>query len=268
MTAEPKPEVPAVQGEQEDVRESQPVEKKNTTVQTEQKEYFPTVWEEEKPSRPIRTSLVVSGITGTSGAQDNSTGSGMHKAPSIILPTTETGIKERNKPSRYGLPVSAGVGVKIDFTPRWSLGIGLNYTYLSRTFEGTYTRVNELGFVDIPVTSDIRNSQHFIGIPVNAYYNIIDSRRVNFYAYAGGAAEKCVYDKYLVLSNSIIHKEAAKGLQFSANIGLGAEFMIGEYVGLYLDPSLRYYFDCGQPKSIRTEQPLMLGFELGFRFRL
>lgn len=268
MTAEPKPEVPAVQGEQEDVRESQPVEKKNTTVRTEQKEYFPTVWDEEKPSRQIRASLVVSGITGTSGAQDNSTRSGMHKAPSIILPTTETGIKERNKPSRYGLPVSAGVGVKIDFTPRWSLGIGLNYTYLSRTFEGTYTRVNELGFVDIPVTSDIRNSQHFIGIPVNAYYNIIDSRRVNFYAYAGGAAEKCVYDKYLVLSHSIIHKEAAKGLQFSANIGLGAEFMIGEYVGLYLDPSLRYYFDCGQPKSIRTEQPLMLGFELGFRFRL
>lgn len=268
MTAESKSEAPAVQGRQEDVRESQPVEKKNTTVQTEQKEYFPTVWDEEKPSRQIRASLVVSGITGTSGAQDNSTRSGMHKVPSVILPTTETGIKERNKPSRYGLPVSAGVGVKIDFTPRWSLGIGLNYTYLSRTFEGTYTHVNELGFVDIPVTSDIRNSQHFIGIPVNAYYNIIDSRRVNFYAYAGGAAEKCVYDKYLVLSNSIIHKEAAKGLQFSANIGLGAEFMIGEYVGLYLDPSLRYYFDCGQPKSIRTEQSLMLGFELGFRFRL
>ena len=268
MTAESKSEAPAVQGRQEDVRESQPVEKKNTTVQTEQKEYFPTVWDEEKPSRQIRASLVVSGITGAAGTQDNSTRSGMHKAPSVILPTTETGIKERNKPSRYGLPVSAGVGVKIDFTPRWSLGIGLNYTYLSRTFEGTYTHVNELGFVDIPVTSDIRNSQHFIGIPVNAYYNIIDSRRVNFYAYAGGAAEKCVYDKYLVLSNSIIHKEAAKGLQFSANIGLGAEFMIGEYVGLYLDPSLRYYFDCGQPKSIRTEQPLMLGFELGFRFRL
>ena len=266
---ESKSEVTTIQREEEEVRENKPTAKEETSVQTQEKEYFPEVWEDEdKPSRQIRTSLVVSGITGASGSQDNSTRSGMHKAPSVILPTTETGIKERNKPSRYGLPVSAGVGVKIDFTPRWSLGIGLNYTYLSRTFEGTYTRVNELGFVDIPVTSDIRNSQHFIGIPVNAYYNIIDSRRVNFYAYAGGAAEKCVYDKYLVLSNSIIHKEAAKGLQFSANIGLGAEFMIGEYVGLYLDPSLRYYFDCGQPKSIRTEQPLMLGFELGFRFRL
>lgn len=268
IVIEAEPETPAVESTEEVIRENQPVEKKSTPVQDEQKEYFPTVWEQEKPSRQIRTSLVVSGITGASGSQNSSTSSGMHKAPSVILPTTETGIKEKNKPSRYGLPVSVGAGVKIEFTPKWSLGIGLNYTYLSRTFEGTYTHVNELGFVDIPVTSDIRNSQHFIGIPVNAYYNIIDSRHVNFYAYAGGTAEKCIYDKYLVLSNSITHKEAAKGVQLSANIGLGAEFMIGEHVGLYLDPSLRYYFDCGQPKSIRTEQPLMLGFELGFRFRL
>ena len=65
-----------------------------------------------------------------------------------------------------------------------------------------------------------------------------------------------------------MHKEPDKGVQLSANFGFGAEFMLGEHLGLYLDPSLRYYFDCDQPKSIRTEQPLMLGFELGFRFRL
>ena len=91
---------------------------------------------------------------------------------------------------------------------------------------------------------------------------------MNFYAYAGGAVEKCLYDKYTILSNSIVHKEVAKGVQLSANIGVGVEFMLGEHLGLYLDPSLRYYFDCNQPKSIRTSQPLMLGFELGFRFNL
>ena len=71
-----------------------------------------------------------------------------------------------------------------------------------------------------------------------------------------------------VNGSPIIHKEKAKGVQLSANVGIGVEFMLGKYVGLYVDPSLRYYFDNGQPKSIRTAQPLMLGFEMGIRARL
>ena len=91
---------------------------------------------------------------------------------------------------------------------------------------------------------------------------------MNLYAYAGGTVEKCIADKYEVLSTSIVHTEKPKGIQLSANLGIGVEFMIGEHLGLYLDPSLRYYFNNGQPKSIRTVQPLMLGFETGLRIRL
>jgi hypothetical protein len=57
-------------------------------------------------------------------------------------------------------------------------------------------------------------------------------------------------------------------MQLSANIGMGAEFMVGKHLGIYIDPSLRYYFDNDQPKSIRTAQPLMFGFEMGLRARL
>lgn len=241
---------------------SKPVQEKTAI------ESFPDIWEDEHLNgKQIKTAVIVSGITGASGSQGKAQ-SGILKAPALTLPPAETGIKERNTQSTYGLPVSVGAGVKIEFTPRWSLGVGVNYTYLTRTFSGTYTHVNEAGTIDDLITSDIRNSQHYIGIPVNAYYNIVNSKHVNFYAYAGGAVEKCVYDKYLVLTNSVVHKEPAKGVQLSANLGVGAEFMLGQHIGLYIDPSLRYYFDCDQPKSIRTAQPLMLGFELGFRFRL
>ena len=250
---------------------SKPVQEKTAPKRTDKKaaiESFPDIWEDEHLNgKQIKTAVIVSGITGASGSQGKAQ-SGMLKAPALTLPPAETGIKERNTQSTYGLPVSVGAGVKIEFTPRWSLGVGVNYTYLTRTFSGTYTHVNEAGTIDDLITSDIRNSQHYIGIPVNAYYNIVTSKHVNFYAYAGGAVEKCVYDKYLVLTNSVVHKEPAKGVQLSANLGVGAEFMLGQHIGLYIDPSLRYYFDCDQPKSIRTAQPLMLGFELGFRFRL
>ena len=263
-----------------EIREASPIEELiEESVQTpavepakeyaaEEKVYFPEVWEdEETQSRRVKTAFTVSGITGASSSQ-NSSGTGINRAPAVILAPTKTSIREKENQPKYGLPVSVGAGVKFEFTPKWSLGVGLNYTNLSRTFSGTYTHVNEAGAIDNIVNSDIRNSQHYLGIPVNAYYNIVDSKHVNFYTYAGGTVEKCLSDKYNVLSDKIIHKEPAKGVQLSANLGLGAEFMIGEHAGLYIDPSVRYYFDCDQPKSIRTAQPLMFGVELGFRFRL
>ena len=224
-------------------------------------------WGEEIPERKVKTSVVVSGITGAAGSESSS-GNGILKTPSVILTPTKTGIKEKENQTTYNLPISVGAGVKFDFTPRWSLGVGLNYTCLSRTLNGTYTHVAEDGSIDNLITSDIRNSQHYLGIPVNAYYNIVNNDIVNFYTYAGGTVEKCVYDKYLILTGNVVHKEPAKGVQLSANIGVGAEFMLGKHLGLYLDPSLRYYFDCDQPKSIRTAQPLTFGVEVGLRFKL
>ena len=181
---------------------------------------------------------------------------------------TKTGIEEKESQTKYSIPVAVGAGVRIELSPRWSIGAGLNYTNLTRTFKGTYTHVDEDGKIDNTITSDIKNSQHYIGLPVNAYFNIISSKHVNFYASAGGTVEKCVYDKYLILTDNITHKESVKGVQLSAGLGIGAEFMLGQHLGLYIDPSLRYYFDCNQPKSIRTAQPLMFGVEAGFRFKL
>lgn len=235
-------------------------------VKTE-KEYFPEDWGEETPERKAGISLVVSGLASTNDAQ-NQNRIGPMKAPSVNPAPKKTGITETSTKSTYGIPVSFGAGVKIDFSEKWSLGVGANYTLLARKFYGKYTKVNEAGGIENSISSDIRNTQHFVGIPVNAYYSIVNKDNINLYAYAGGTVEKCVSDDYNVLGTSIYHKEKAQGVQLSADAGIGVEFMLGKHTGLYIDPSLRYYFDCGQPKSIRTVQPLMFGFEMGFRFRL
>ena len=225
-------------------------------------------WAEEAPERhKVKTSLVLSGITGTNNAP-SAKNPDRFKAPTLNPGPAKTGIKETSTNSSYGIPVSFGAGVKFELSPKWSLGVGANYSLLTRKFFGTYTDVNEEGAVQNSISSDIRNIQHYVGIPVNAYYNIVDSRNINLYAYAGGAVEKCIADKYEVLNTSIVHKEKAEGVQMSANLGIGVEFMFGQHLGLYIDPSLRYYFDCGQPKSIRTDQPLMMGFEMGLRVNL
>jgi hypothetical protein len=49
---------------------------------------------------------------------------------------------------------------------------------------------------------------------------------------------------------------------------VGVEFKFSPNVGIYFDPTIRYYFDCHQPRSLRTIQPLRMDFEAGLRFSL
>ena len=226
------------------------------------------IWEdEEKPAAGRRrVSLTVSGIAGTNSAQSG--GTPILKRPSLSTTKPKTGVVQKSTDATYGLPVSFGAGLKFDLTDRWSIGVGANYTLLASRFFGTYTLVGEDGRVEESISSDIRNMQQYVGVPVTAFYNIVSSDLMNFYAYAGGTVEKCISDRYEVLNTRYIHKGTVNGVQASANLGIGMEVLLGRHLGLYLDPSLRYYFDCNQPKSIRTAQPLMLGLEMGLRVRL
>lgn len=263
------PETPENIEQQPSAAKKPSMQEKDTkeVANPEATEYFPEDWGEEKESTRRGFSFTVSGLASTNSTQSQNR-IGPMKAPTITMAPKKTGISETSTTSAYGLPLSFGAGVKVDLAPRWSIGAGINYSLLTRQFYGKYIKVNEEGSIENSTSSDIRNTQHYIGIPVNAYFDIVDSGRINLYAYAGGTVEKCISDSYKVLNTSISHQEKVKGVQFSANVGLGVEFMLGKHLGLYIDPSVRYYFDNGQPKSIRTEQPLMLGFELGLRARL
>ena len=243
-------------------------EKIEKEEKTKVKEYFPEDWGHEENVRQKRgVSFVISGVTGTNNSEHQNRINPM-KRPAVDQAPDKTGIEETSTRGSYGIPVSFGAGVKVDLNEKWSVGTGINYTLLSRQFHGKYTHVNADGRIDNSISSDIRNVQQYVGIPVNIFYDIMSNERISVYAYAGGAVEKCLSDKYSVLGTSVVHKEKVDGIQLSADAGIGVEFMLGKHIGMYIDPSLRYYFDNGQPKSIRTTQPLMMGFEMGFRARL
>ena len=139
---------------------------------------------------------------------------------------------------------------------------------LSSTFNGTYTEVNS-DFIR-SINSEIVHDVQYIGVPLNLYYNILNNRNLRFYVWGGGTAERGISNRFRIKSDAgdIFYNESINGLQWSAAGGLGLEFLIGKHLGLYLDPSARYYFDCGQPSSIRTKHPFMLNYEVGLRFNL
>lgn len=267
----------AITPEENEVPEQEPVKQISKDPAPEKKDIpasdLTKIWENEfrddqlHEEKKRRITFTISGITGSNNPKDR-VRSGALRQPSYSMAPTRTSIAESSKKNTFGIPLSFGAGVKISLSDKWSVGTGIEYTLLSRKFYGTYVKVNDKGGIEHSTYSDIRNNQHYVGIPVNAFYNILSNGHINFYAYAGGAAERCVSDSYHLLNTSIVHKEDVSGLQFSANAGLGVEFMTRRHLSLYVDPRIRYYFHGNQPKSIRTEQPLMASIEMGMRFRL
>ena len=200
------------------------------------------------------------------GNQRGNIGSGSFRRPFSAPPVgAGEGIYNETPETSFMLPFSVGLGVRYNFTSRWAVGTGIRYTNLIRTFVADF--VSRDGII-VPQT-DIDNHQHWFGIPVNLYYDIVNTGRWRVHAFAGGAAELLMANSFLIhYSPKDLHYER-KGTvpQWSVAAGLGVEFRVTSRVGLYIDPHFRYYFDAGQqPRSLRTIQPLRFDIEAGIRF--
>jgi len=158
---------------------------------------------------------------------------------------------------KFYTPLSVGLQFKARLTDRLYLGSGLNYTYLVSQYDL---------LVDKQLFTGAYNQLHYLGIPLTLSYNFVDTRYVGVYGTVGGAAEKCIAQRYVYGSKT--GHEKVGGLQWSAAVGVGVEYWFIPRLGLYFDPSLVYFFDNHQPLSIRTQQPLQARFEVGLRVKL
>ena len=173
-----------------------------------------------------------------------------------MAPGAESGFSELGA-STYGVPFTLGLGVRFYVSPRISLGTGVNYSLLTRSFTGSFDGVS----------GNVSHTLQYLGIPVNLFYDIISSERIKFYVYGGGAGEYCLSNKYRLYANpDVIRKYPVERLQFSVGGGLGVEFRLAPRLGVYLDPGVNYYFKSNQPRSIRTDKPLLINFDAGLRF--
>ena len=217
----------------------------------------------EAETRARRAQLQLNGLIGGNEASQMPFSRSFIMGTRAVSDPTGTTITE-NTESTYGIPLSFGLGTRFYLTNRLSVGTGLTYSLLVRSFNGTYIEGAK------QVSGDVRHSIQYLGIPLNLYYDILDTDLLQLYLFGGGAAEKAISNKYLIQNGSdpINYSTKVPGLQWSADLGLGIQFRLTDNVGLYLDPSARYYFNSNQPKSIRTRKPFMFGFEAGLRFDL
>lgn len=203
---------------------------------------------------PVRISALAGGILGAGNSASSAPLYGV-SAKNDYIPGD---IREEGE-SSYSIPFSVGVGVRFGLTPRLSVGTGIDYSLLSRNFNGSFTSAS--GAV---TKGNIRHNMQYIGVPLNVYFELLGGGSLRLFAFGTGEAEWALSSKYAMGDETLNYP--VHGTQLSAGGGLGVEFRITDGLGLYAAPNARYYFNCGQPKSIRTEKPLLINFNAGLHF--
>lgn len=244
--------------------------KQETPVSQEDIERLNQLLREDAKPAPARRrfSLQLSG-----NVQDNQRGGVTTSAwmrasrPPVLIGNQDEGIYNEYPEISFNLPLSVGIGLKYYVADRWAVGTGIRYTNLSRTFVGDY--VDADGFPTRE--TDIDNQQHWLGVPLNLYFDIITRGNWRVTSFLGGSAEYLM-DNYMRIHSSpsdISYHQGSAPIQWSCNVGVGVEFRVSPHIGIFLDPSFRYYIGTEhQPRSIRTIQPLRFDVETGLRFFL
>lgn len=169
-------------------------------------------------------------------------------------PQNETPIK-----ASHHLPIRFGLKIGYQLSERWALQTGITYTYLYSEF----TLVNRQ-------QPAIEQRLHYVGIPLGISYQIWKNSNFRLYASAGASAEKCVKNSQESRDANInVQSDSEKPLQWSVNTALGAEYQPTKQLGIYLEPSLGYYFKDNTPlEHYYKEHPLSPAIEFGLRWHL
>lgn len=166
----------------------------------------------------------------------------------------------------HKIPVKVGLTVRYNITGRLGVETGLTYSVLSSSVK---TGNSETG----NNWSSGSQTLHFLGIPLNLSFDILNSRYVNIYVTGGGMMEKSISgniktDEYVdgKFARTLTAKISPKGLQWSVNAAAGVQANILPQLGVFVEPGVSHHFKNGsRVRSIYTDKPT--DFSLGFGLR-
>lgn len=230
--------------------------------------------EEKKSRRKVRMALGVSGTGASFGLP--LIPYVMDAQPDIIPPepvdSTLTDVPQEPMMSQFSAPVpgerwvvhedydhfqpvSFGLSVRFMITDRLSVNTGLNYTlYTSRV-----VRIWSDGEEE-----SLKQSAHYIGIPVRCDWMMIDRKKFGLYLGVGAQVDKAVYAK---VGTERLYDPSV--VLFSINGVLGLQYNITDRIGLYLEPELVGNLNSSSNiETFRNRRDIMLSARAGLRVNL
>ncbi|EJL70822.1 outer membrane beta-barrel protein [Chryseobacterium populi] len=197
--------------------------------------------------------LSISDVWGTASYEEN--------------PLTEILLANQSKQVeatvRHKIPLNLGISLYYNLGKRWGIGTGVNYTKLSSELHSGSS------------SNFIKGEQtvHYIGVPVQVNYNVIQKGRFTGYVTGGALVEKAVAGnlktKYIVndeVTDEVKEKLEVKPVQVSLNGGLGAQLKLVDKIGVYVEPGIGYHFkDNSSLNTIYKDKPLNFNVKFGIR---
>ena len=159
--------------------------------------------------------------------------------------------------TKHHHPISIGAQVKFGLSKNLAVSTGLAYTYLKSDF------IYKMG----STTLERNQVLQYLGVPVNVIYSLWNRYGLSVYTTAGAQADFCVKATFESEgTKKDIEKDDA---QFSAMFGVGLQYDFTPSLGVYVEPSLRYYFDNGSDlENAYKDKPTNIGFQFGLRYNI
>ena len=166
----------------------------------------------------------------------------------------------------HKIPVKVGLTARYNITGRLGVETGLTYSILSSSVKIGNSETGKNW-------STGSQTLHYLGIPLNISFNILNSRYVNIYVTGGGMMEKSISgsiktDEYVdgKFDRTLTTNISPKGLQWSVNAAAGVQANILPQLGFFVEPGVSHHFKNGsRVRSIYTDKPT--DFSLGFGLR-
>ena len=164
----------------------------------------------------------------------------------------------------HKLPITLQIMFNHQLSKCLSIETGLSYTRLASTIS--------TGSKNAYIKEQQR--LHYLGIPFRLGWRWYSMAHLSLYSSAGMMLElpiKSAVDiSHIVNGINTFQKETSLDVpcQLSGSFGLGLQYDFTPHFGVYLEPSLQYFFNDGSSiKTYRTEHALQIALPLGIRFR-
>lgn len=174
-----------------------------------------------------------------------------------VLSNAPLQLADYSQTKHHYHPMSFGLSVGYNLTPRLTLTTGMVYTYASSDFTSS------------AAGDDIIETQrlHYIGVPLNVKYKVWGNSAIHTYAIAGCQADFNVSAK--MQTGDIVTDADKDRTQWSVGGAVGIQYNIIPRMGIYAEPGVRYYIDNkSSVETIFKEKKLNFNLQLGVRVEL
>lgn len=158
----------------------------------------------------------------------------------------------------HKIPVKVGLTARYNITGRFGVETGLTYSILSSSVKIGNSETGKNW-------STGSQTLHYLGIPLNISFNILNSRYVNIYLTGGGMMEKSISgsiktDEYVdgKFDRTLTTNISPKGLQWSVNAAAGIQANILPQLGFFVEPGVSHHSRTAPESapSTRTNPPI------------